>query len=71
MNFGVSKEILEAIYIFNSDEGYYTLNQEIDITNFTGLIELGISKETLSTKCESDEDQNSLKIEIEEKNTAI
>ncbi len=67
MNFGVSKEILEAIYIFNSDEGYYTLNQEIDITNFTGLIELGISKETLSTKCESDEDQNSLKIEIEEK----
>lgn len=65
INLGVPKEILEVIYIFNSNEGHYILNQEIDAVNFSGLIKLGIPKEFLSR--ESDEDQDSIKIEIEEK----
>lgn len=64
---GVSKEILDAIYIFNINEGYYTFNREIDINNYTGLIELGISEETLLRKGENEENQNSIKNELREK----
>jgi len=67
INLGVPKEILEVIYIFNSNEGHYILNQEIDTVNFSGLIKLGISKEFLSRESENEEDQNSIKNEIEEK----
>lgn len=67
INLGVPKEILEVIYIFNSNEGHYILNQEIDAVNFSGLIKLGISEEFLSRESENEEDQNSIKNEIEER----